>query len=228
MEKAFFNWSSGKDSALALYYAIHTQDILVERLFSVVKADCGRVAMHETSVNLLQKQAEAIGIPLTVFYYDTQWTQETYQAAMKKQMDAFREQGITTALYGDICLEPLRMAREQNCGRAGMKAGFPIWNIPQKELMEAFLGLGFKAVITCIDSAVLSETVLGKVIDNDFLRALPPNADLCGEKGEYHSFVFDGPIFKSPVPFEVKKKYDRDYPDLSVGGNRKFWYLELG
>lgn len=227
MEKAYFNWSSGKDSALALYHVIRSEIYSVETLFSLLKTREDKIAMHEIGGSLLKQQAEAIGIPLTIFKLDTRWHSADYESAMTEQMYEFRQQGITTALFGDLYLEDLRKNREANCRKAGIRAGFPLWGMPSSAVMREFIHLAFKAIITCVDNAVLSDEFVGKVIDEDFIKALPENVDICGEKGEYHSFVFDGPIFRHPIEFQIKGKYYRDYPELNVDALHRYWYLEL-
>lgn len=226
MQKAYFNWSSGKDSALALYRALHSGRYSVEALLSVVKADCGRIAMHEIGVDLLERQARAIGIPLTIVRFDPN-ASESCGTAMREQMKRFASQHITTALFGDLYLEQLRKSREQKCAEAGMRAGFPLWGIPQEEIMHEFLRLGFKAVVTCVDGSVLPDKWVGRGIDEAFLQAYPPGADLCGENGEYHSFVYDGPIFEHPVAFVQKGKYYMDFLDADTGRSHRYWYLKL-
>ena len=228
MKKAYFNWSSGKDSSLALYYALQSGKFTVEALFSILKSDCKKISMHEIGVELLKRQAEAIGIPLTLFYFDPTWSEETYQSAIKVQMDRFKGQNITTALFGDLHLESLRRNREAGCRQAGINAEFPLWNIPQEKVMTEFLRLGFKTIVTCVNHAVLSEMFLGQVIDENFLSRLPTGVDICGENGEYHSFVFDGPIFKAPVPYEIKGTYRREFPGHDGTGIHRYDYLELG
>lgn len=226
MEKAYFNWSGGKDSALALYHTIRSNEVSVQALFSVFKADCGRIAMHETGTALMERQAEAIGIPLVPLYCDTRWTQAEYAAALTERLERFKARGIRTALFGDLYFEELRNSREEACGKSGFKAGFPLWGTPKEEIMSEFLRLGFKAVVTCADASTVPVKWLGRVIDEEFVKSLPAGMDICGENGEYHSFVFDGPIFSHPVPFQIKGKYDRAYPS---GGDetRTYWYLQL-
>lgn len=227
MEKAYFNWSSGKDSALALYYAVKSGQYDVLSLFTIVKKHEAKIAMHEIGMDLLQKQAHAIGIPLSVFEYDTKASEEEYQSSMKKQMALFKHQNITTALFGDLYLEDLRKRREENCGLQGIKADFPLWGLNTKELLLEFISLGFKSIVTCVDGLLLDESFVGRVIDKSFLHDLPPNVDICGENGEYHSFVFDGPIFNKAVKFDVIQKYYRDYPNKDGSKQSRYWYLEL-
>lgn len=217
MKRAYLNWSGGKDSALALYAALRSGEYRVEALFSAVQAGRGEVAMHGTGVSLLARQAEAAGLPLIPFYFDPEWPEARYRAEMGEAVGRLREAGIDTALFGDLYLEPLRRSREERCARAGIRAEFPLWGTPPERAMEELLRLGFRTVVTCVDCAVLPERLLGRVIDGAFAAEIPPGADLCGERGEYHSFVFDGPVFRRPAPYEAGETY----------GSGRYRYLEL-
>ena len=224
MEKAYFNWSSGKDSALALHRALQSGQYHAGALFSVVRAD-GALAMHEVSTGLLERQAEAIGIPLVTFPFHPEWTQREYGDAMRRQIEAFKAQGITTALFGDLYLEELRRARDAKCALAGIRTDYPLWGTSPAGALDEFIRLGFKAVVTCVDCSVLPADFVGRTIDRSFLADLPPAADPCGERGEYHSFVYDGPLFRHPVEFTVGGCYSRTY---DTGGEaRTYGYLEL-
>ena len=224
---AYFNWSSGKDSALALYRAIRSEQYSIQTLFSVLQRDSRTVAMHEVGIALLERQAEAIGIPLTPFYFDPGWTAETYGQAISVHMRRFKARRITTALFGDLHLASLRKAREESCARAGMSCAFPLWGTPPEDVLAEFVQLGFRAIVTCVDCAALPETFLGRIIDNDFLHDLPQGADLCGENGEYHSFVFDGPIFRHPVAYRVRQRYSRTFIDGRTHAPHRYAYLAL-
>jgi len=228
MEKAYFNWSSGKDSSLALYYAIKSNKFKVDSLFSAVVSGKDKIAMHGIGIALLTKQANKIGIPLKLFRFNESWSPEEYGIAMNEYIEEFKSQGITTALFGDIYLEELRNRRIASCAKAGIKAEFPLWNISSQEILRQFVEAGFKAIITCIDNSVLPENFLGKVIDREFIETYPKNVDICGENGEYHSFVFDGPIFKEPVDFQIVRKYHIDYTDVETNRPHRYCYLELG
>lgn len=228
MEKAYFNWSSGKDSALALYYVMQGKQFKVDSLFSVIASGKDKIAMHEIGMELLMKQATQIGIPLTVFRFNESWSDEEYGMAMERYIEKFKSQGITTALFGDIYLEEIRSRRISNCAKSGIKAEFPLWNISSQEILKRFVETGFKAIITCIDHSVLPESLLGKVIDREFIETYPQGADICGENGEYHSFVFDGPLFKKPVDFQIVRKYHVDYKDVDTNRPHRYCYLELG
>ena len=226
MEKAYFNWSSGKDSALALYRAVMSGLYDVRALFSVVKTD-GRLAMHEVGEALLRRQADAIGIPFHPFHIDTSWTDAEYAACMSKAVGRFKAQGIATALFGDLYLDGLRRWREANCCQDGIRAEFPLWHVEPMDAVNEFIRLGFKAVITCVDCSVLDESIVGRTINKGFISDLPAGMDACGEQGEYHSFVYDGPLFRRPVDFKVKGRYCREFEGNAAGGVAKYSNLDL-
>lgn len=226
MEKAYFNWSSGKDSALALYRAVTSGLYDVRALFSVVKTD-GRLAMHEVGEALLRCQADAIGIPFHPFHIDTSWTDAEYAACMSKAVGRFKAQGIATALFGDLYLDGLRRWRKANCRQDGIRAEFPLWHVEPMDAVNEFIRLGFKAVITCVDSSVFDESFVGRTINEGFISDLPAGMDACGEQGEYHSFVYDGPLFRRPVDFKVKGRYCREFEGNAAGGVAKYCNLDL-
>lgn len=226
MEKAYFNWSSGKDSALALYRAVMSGLYDVRALFSVVKTD-GRLAMHEVGEALLRRQADAIGIPFHPFHIDTSWTDAEYAACMSKAVGRFKAQGIATALFGDLYLDGLRRWREANCCQDGIRAEFPLWHVEPMDAVNEFIRLGFKAVITCVDCSVLDESFVGRTINKGFISDLHAGMDACGEQGEYHSFVYDGPLFRRPVDFKVKGRYCREFEGNAAGGVAKYSNLDL-
>ena len=226
MEKAYFNWSSGKDSALALYRAVMSGLYDVRALFSVVKTD-GRLAMHEVGEALMRRQADAIGIPFHPFHIDTSWTDAEYAACMSKAVGRFKAQGIATALFGDLYLDGLRRWREANCCQDGIRAEFPLWHVEPMDAVNEFIRLGFKAVITCVDCSVLDESFVGRTINKGFISDLHAGMDACGEQGEYHSFVYDGPLFRRPVDFKVKGRYCREFEGNAAGGVAKYSNLDL-
>lgn len=227
MKKAYFNWSSGKDSALALYKAMQSGIYDIQSLFTIIKKNGSKIAMHEIGIDLLKRQAKSIGIPLTILELDLTASSDEYKKLMKMYMEKFKEGQINTALFGDLYLQELRNQRVENCKQQGIQAEFPLWNSNPDELMREFIALGFKSIVTCVDGAVLDESFVGRVIDESFLRDLPDGVDICGENGEYHSFVFDGPIFSNPVEFKIVKRYYIDYPNETNTRQNRYWYLEL-
>ena len=226
MEKAYFNWSSGKDSVLALHRAVTSGLYDVRALFPVIKKD-GRLAMYEVGEPLLRRQADAIGIPFHPFYIDKSWTDAEYAANMSKAVGWFKEQGVTTALFGDLYLDGLRRWRKANCRQDGIRAEFPLWHVEPMDAVNEFIRLGFKAVITCVDCSVLDESFVGRTINKGFISDLPAGMDACGEQGEYHSFVYDGPLFRRPVDFKVKGRYCREFEGNAAGGVAKYSNLDL-
>lgn len=213
-QKILFNWSSGKDSALALHKLIERDDYTVEGLISTVTRDYKRVSMHGLREEILKKQAELIGIPLEIIYISSKSTNEEYEQTMKDMLMLHKKQGIGTLAFGDIFLEDLREYREENLSKIGMKAVFPLWKRDTSELAREFMGLGFKAVITCVDSEQLDKKFAGREFDEDFLADIPADVDPCGENGEFHTFVYDGPVFKRSIHHkkgEIVLKNDQFY-----------------
>lgn len=235
--KAFFNWSGGKDSALALYYAQGNKDYSIEKLLTNINGKHRRISMHAVREELLELQAEAIGIPLQKIFLPEQPSMQEYEKQMKENTDALKKEGFTHAMFGDIFLEDLKKYREEQLSKVGINAVFPLWKRDTKELLHEFIDLGFKTILVCIKAEVLPYEFAGRVIDREFLKDLPSNVDACGENGEFHSFVFDGPIFKKPVDIKIGEKIFREYkapkdkrdncfttsPSSSMG----FWFCDL-
>lgn len=166
--------------------------------------------MHETPTKLVKRQAEAIGIPLRIFSTNFDLS---YTNCIKKEIEFFRSKNIDTSIFGDIFLTELRKYRESKCNEVGFNALFPLWELSPVEIMNNFVSLGFKAVIVSIDESKLSKNMLGRIIDSSFIEAYPKNSDICGENGEYHSFVYDGPIFHHPVKYKISE------PIITIGNN---------
>lgn len=213
MDNSYFNWSSGKDSALALYYAMQNNDIDVRYLFSIVSGNSKRLGMHEISIDLLTEQARSIGIPLRLLECD--FVKDSFSHCIAQEMDFFNSQSIDTAIFGDIYLQDLREHRERKCSESGFKCAFPLWGKRSEEIIHDFIDLGFKAFVVSIDCNKLPKSFLGRTIDHDFISQYPKDADICGENGEYHTFVYDGPIFRFPVNFVVSSQYDENFPEGS-------------
>lgn len=225
MSKAYMNWSGGKDSALALHRLLADPAWKVDSLLTSVNSDRHRISMHEVRRALLEAQAVSIGLPLFTMELHEQPGMNAYEDAMTEKVSLMRQRGCTHAIFGDIFLEDLRRYREEKLGGMNMSCIFPLWKIPSRLLMEEFLERGFRAVVVCVNTRWLDKSFCGRFIDNSFLRDLPAGVDPCGENGEYHSFVFDGPIFKHPIPFEKGTLYCKEYkaPD----GVAKFYFCDL-
>ncbi len=203
IKKAIFNWSGGKDSALALFHVLHNPHYEVAGLMTTLNAKQDRISMHGVRSELLRAQGEAIGIPIKEIPLPEMPSMSVYDDTMKKVLSELKQEGITHSIFGDIFLEDLKKYREDRLKEVGLNAYFPLWKRDTKELVHEFIALGFKTVITCVKSDVLDQEFAGRVIDEEFLKDLPHNVDPCGENGEFHTFVFDGPIFSNPIKYSL-------------------------
>ena len=217
--KAYMNWSGGKDSSLALMKILSQKEFNITHLLTSVNAQFDRISMHGVRRILLEKQAQAIGIQLTTIELPEQPTMEEYESIMNERVQAFKTAGIEHTIFGDIFLEDLRTYRENKLKPLGIKAHFPLWKIPTPELMQEFIAAGFKAVVVCVNGKYLDASFCGRLIDQSFVDDLPDNVDVCGEYGEYHSFVYDGPIFKTPILFNKGEVVYREYKNPSASND---------
>jgi uncharacterized protein (TIGR00290 family) len=235
--KTYFNWSTGKDSALALHYLLQDKNYSIEHLLTSVNAHHNRVSMHGLRRELLQQQIKALGIPNSTIELPEQPSMTEYEAVMKKTVMDLQQQGFEYAAFGDIFLEDLKIYREQQLSALNIKAVFPLWKKDTKQLLNEFIQLGFKAILVCTNAALLDESFAGRIIDKDFIKDLPTNVDACGENGEFHTFCFDGPIFKTPIQFTIGEIIYREYkvPENKEDNcftptqktNMGFWFCDL-
>jgi len=209
-EGVLFTWSGGKDSAMALYELQKAGDYEILALLTTVTKDYDRISMHGVRRILLEQQADSLGYRLEQVFISRSASNEEYEAKMREILEKFLKASVCVTAFGDIFLEDVRKYREENLSKIGMKAVFPIWKRNTTELAHTFVDLGFKAVITCIDSKVLDKRFVGRHFDEQFLSELPSNVDPCGENGEFHSFVYDGPIFRESLLFEPGEVVFRD------------------
>ncbi|MFC7371949.1 diphthine--ammonia ligase [Fictibacillus iocasae] len=203
------SWSGGKDSALALYCLMKENQYEIVSLFTTFTEGYNRISMHGVPESLLEKQAASAGFPLRKVYIPQTCTNEVYQERMRHQLIQLKEEGVETFMFGDIFLEDVRKYREESLEQVGMNAVFPLWGRKTDELVHTFFSLGFKTITTCVDTEVLSDVFLGRVMDEAFIRELPGAIDPCGENGEFHTFAFEGPIFKKKVEFNRGENVDR-------------------
>lgn len=227
MKKAWLNWSSGKDAALALYYVRQENEFSVEKLFTTLSKTNDRVNMHGLRKDLLLKQVENIGLPVQIANISTDTTLATYNRLMEEECLKIKREGFTHSIFGDIFLEDLREYREKQLASLGLKAVFPLWKKDTSKLIQEFLELGFKAIVVCTSSKYLDDNFCGRIIDQNFLNDLPASVDPCGENGEFHTFVFDGPIFKKPVGFKIGEKQIRTYESIEDKWDNRFCYCDL-
>ncbi len=209
-EPILFCWSGGKDSAVALHTLLQQNDLRVTALQTTVTEGYERISMHGVRRELLVQQAESIGLPLHEVRIPPQCVNPIYEARMEEALHFHYEQGVRKVAFGDIFLEDLRAYREKNLARIGMTALFPIWKQDTRELVRRFHSQRFRAIAVCIDSKALDSSFAGRELDESFFRDLPPNADPCGENGEFHTFVFDGPIFRWPILARTGEIVHRD------------------
>ena len=209
-EKIIFSWSTGKDSTMALHEILKNDKYQVVSLLTTVTRDYDRVTMHGIRRELLEEQAESLGLPLEIFYISPSATNEEYERQMGKSLMSFQQKGVTAVAFGDIFLEDLRKYREDKLALIGMRGIFPLWKCDTTGLIRNFVDQGFKAIITCVDSRIMGKEFAGRSIDTNFLESLPKGIDPAGENGEYHSFAFDGPIFNKKIKFSIGNVVLRD------------------
>jgi uncharacterized protein (TIGR00290 family) len=230
--KALFNWSSGKDSALALYKILKEDQFEITSLLTSINKEFQRISMHGVHISLLEKQAESLKFPLVKMEIPKEPTMEEYSEIMSKALNEIKSHGVTHSIFGDIFLEDLRKYREDQLKTIGMEGIFPLWKIDTKDLINEFLSLGFKTIVTCVNETYLDKSFAGRIIDKDFIKDLPENVDPCGENGEFHTFTFDGPIFKKPIPFDIGEIVKKTYPKPKSDENEEeeeyvFWFCDL-
>src|SRR5579863_6532851 len=218
------SWSGGKDSAVALHELRKSGQYEIVALMTSISEEFRRISHHGVREELLEQQAEAIGIPLEKIYLPSgksqPCTNEVYEQIMSDVMAKFCAEGVRTVAFGDLFLEDLRTWREANLAKAGMQGVFPVWKRDTTQFAQEVIAMGFKAYLSCVEGKV-GPGFVGRPYDLDVLRDLPPGIDPCGEYGEFHSFVYDGPIFSRPVAVQVGEIVIRDgryYADLLPAG----------
>ena len=222
--KAIFNWSGGKDSAMALYQIQQEHNFDIQYLMTSVNANSKRISMHGVRHELLEQQTKEIEIELIKLILPESPEMEVYEKHLFELMNKLKKQGINYSIFGDIFLEDLKIYREKQLQKVNMKGVFPLWKKDTTYLIEKFIDLGFKTILTAIDESKLPKEFAGRVIDNDFLKDLPNNVDPCGENGEFHTFVFDGPIFSKPIQFKLGEIIHKTYSHDKEYG---FWFCDL-
>ena len=195
---------------MALHSLLQRSDIHVVALLTTVTEGYERISMHGVRRELLDRQVQSIGLPLHEVRIPPQCVNPIYEARMEEALRVHLENGVQTVAFGDIFLEDLRAYREKNLARMGMTALFPIWKRDTRELIRSFHANRFRAIAVCVDSKVLDPSFAGRELDESFFRDLPPEADCCGENGEFHTFVFDGPIFHTPIHVRTGEIVNRD------------------
>ena len=182
----------------------------VAALLTTITEEYDRISMHGVRRVLLERQAASIGLPLQAVLIPPQCVNVIYEERMKQALTENYARGVRRVVFGDIFLEDLRVYRERNLALLGMEALFPLWKRDTRELARDFVNQGFRAITVCVDPRVLDPSFAGRELDESFFADLPPGVDPCGENGEFHTFVFDGPIFQQPINIQVGEKVNRD------------------
>ncbi len=210
VDDVLFCWSGGKDSAMALHALRASDDCRIAALLTTITEEYDRISMHGVRRALVERQAESLGLPLHPVLIPPQCINATYEERMKEALAQHFEHGVRRVAFGDIFLEDLRAYREKNLALVGMQALFPIWKRDTRELAREFVQMGFRAIAVCVDPRVLDASFAGRELDESFFAELPPGVDPCGENGEFHTFVFDGPVFNKPIECRVGEKVMRE------------------
>jgi uncharacterized protein (TIGR00290 family) len=202
-------WSSGKDSAWGLHVLRAQDDVDVVGLLTTINAAAGRVAMHAVRERLLEMQAEALGLPLTKVFIPDPCPNEVYEQAMAQALETAKRQGVDAVAFGDLFLEDVRRYREDKLKPTGLQPLFPLWGLETRQLARQMVDAGLRAHVTCVDPRQLDRGFAGRTFDTAFLEALPEDVDACGERGEFHTFAYAGPMFAKPIAIEAGEVIER-------------------
>jgi len=219
-EKAWVSWSSGKDSAWALDMVRRQGEVEIVALLTTVNQTHRRVAMHAVREELLERQAESLGLPLVKVPLPWPCPNAAYESAMAEAIERARREGVTRMVFGDLFLEDIRRYREEKLAGTGIQPLFPVWGLDTTSLAAQMVEAGLRAYLTCVDPKKLKRNFAGRMFDNAFLADLPSGIDPCGENGEFHTFAFAGPMFHQPIAVEPGEVVERDgfvFADLIPG-----------
>lgn len=211
------SWSGGKDAAYALFEL--GTDCVTELLTTI--SEDGRTGMHRVRRELYEKQADSIGVPIRFVEIPQECVNEVYESRMESVMAAYESRGVERVAFADLYLEDVRNYRENRLAETTIEGRWPLWNQDTDEQIRAFLNAGFRATVVAVDGSLLDSSFAGRELDSAFLADLPESIDPCGENGEFHTFVWDAPIFDSPIPVAVGKTVTREV------GDKEFHYCDL-
>ena len=232
MKKMYFNWSTGKDAALALYHLQKENQFDVDHLLVSVNKSLNQVSMHGLNRELMTKQLEATGLDYSTVELPAEPSNNEYSKLMSETVESLKNRGYRDTGFGDIFLEDLREYREKQLQSLDIRCHFPLWKRNTRELLEEFIDLGFKAIVVCINSNKLDQSFCGREIDKAFLEDLPEDVDPCGEYGEFHTFCYEGPIFKKGITFNKGEQFFKTYKSPGTNNENEknqlgFWFQEL-
>jgi uncharacterized protein (TIGR00290 family) len=210
MKRTLLSWSSGKDSAWCLHLLRQQNEYEIVGLLTTFNRDANRVAMHAVRRSLVEAQAEAVGIPL--WGVDLPWpcSNADYECIMKETCKTAVQSDIECIAFGDLFLTDIRAYREKQLENSGLQPIFPVWKIPTRELAHSMIESGLRAKLTCVDPKLLAPEFAGREFDEQLLSELPANIDPCGENGEFHTFVYAGPMFSRNIPVKLGEVVSRD------------------
>jgi uncharacterized protein (TIGR00290 family) len=233
-KKITISWSGGKDSALSLYRILHSSDVEVVGIHTVINEETRRVGMHGIREELIERQADAMDLPLTKLYLPGSEDHTSYTNLMQSYFENCVSNGIGGIVFGDIFLQDLKNFREELLRPYPLQPLFPLWKIRSEEIMSTFLDLGFKTVVCAANAKYFKSSDAGRTIDKSFISELPEDVDCCGENGEYHTFVYEGPIFKYPLKIVINEVVEKTYSYQTMNDNgvaeekrSKFWFREI-
>jgi uncharacterized protein (TIGR00290 family) len=198
-ERVALSWSGGKDSSMAAYQLLASRKYEIAALLTTVTEEFDRISMHGVRRELLEQQAASLGIPLHIVMIPKECSNEIYETRMRASLGELKAQEISKVAFGDLFLEDVKQYRDERLAQVGMTGLYPLWMRDTDELVRTFIGLGFKAILSCVDTEAIDASFAGREIDHALLADLPQSADPCGEYGEYHSFVYAGPIFTQAI-----------------------------
>lgn len=228
------SWSGGKDSAFALFRILKSDNYRVAELHTVFNADTRRVGMHGVHEELIDKQAQALGFPLKKLYLNTSESHDEYTKLISDYYNTIRAKGIGSVMFGDIFLEDLKDFRDKLLAESGLNGVYPVWQSDSHTLIHEFIDAGFKTLICSANAKLFGKEVMGTTIDLQFVKSLPASVDPCGENGEFHTFVYDGPIFHESININNGDVISRDYTfkylneaGEDVEAKTPFWFLDL-
>ncbi|MCX8020905.1 MAG: adenine nucleotide alpha hydrolase [Chitinophagaceae bacterium] len=223
--KAFLSWSGGKDSAMALHSMLSGKTISIQLLLTTMNAANRRISIHGVREELLRRQAQALNIPVRFVPLPDPCSNEEYENAMEEALCLLKQNGFHYGVFGDIFLEEIKQYRIRQMQRLNMECVFPLWGRDSHALVRQFISEGFKAVVVSVKASVLDASFAGRLLDESFLNDLPAGTDPCGENGEFHSFCFDGPVFRHPVFFTVGERVYKEY--AGPNGAEGYWFCDL-
>lgn len=223
MKNAVINWSGGKDCAMALHKILSEQKYEPVRLLTALVKTTRRISMHGLREELISRQAESLGFDIEKVFLPDAPSNKEYEYTMRKHWEKLTEQGITVSVFGDIFLEDIREYRDKQVAATNIENVYPLWKANTSELIRRFLDLGFRAVVVAADNKHFGSDILGQELTTSFIEKLPGGVDPCGENGEFHTFVFDGPLFKKQVAFTPGKTTKKTFGST----DNSFWFLDL-